>query len=149
MPTLLKGDAQCFSIPGVRGGALLGLSSWGRGRGAGSRPSGSHAGLFLSQRSCYQSPFQRSRYGASPALSAESLLDASRGTGSQSGPASLQKGPVGGKGDKGMEDSSLQLRLECSFEMQAHLLGHRAEERTVQHRGPNDSVTAPIRSSLG
>lgn len=97
MPTLLKGDAQCFSIPGVRGGALLGLSSWGRGRGAGSRPSGSHAGLFLSQRSCYQSPFQRSRYGASPALSAESLLDASRGTGSQSGPASLQKGPVGGK----------------------------------------------------
>lgn len=97
MLTLLKGDAQCLSIPGVRGGALLGLSSWGRGRGAGSRPSGSHEGLSLSQMSCYQSPFQHSHYGASPALSAESLPDASRGTGSQSGPASLQKGPVGEK----------------------------------------------------
>lgn len=94
MPTLLKGDAQCLSVPGVRGGALLGLSSWGRGRGAGSRPLGSHAGLSLSQMSCYQSPFQHSHYGAFPALSVESVRGASRGTGSQSGPAFLQKGPV-------------------------------------------------------
>lgn len=67
----------------------------GRERGGGSKPSGSHAGLSLSQRSCCQSPFQHSHYGASPALSDESVPGASRGTGSQSGPASLQKGPVG------------------------------------------------------
>lgn len=64
-------------------------------KGAGSKPSGSHAGLSLSQTNCYQSPFRRSRYGASPALSDESVPGASRGTGSQSGHASLQKGPVG------------------------------------------------------
>lgn len=62
--------------------------------GAGSKPSGSREGLSLSQMSCYQSPFLHSHYGASPALSDESVPGASRGTGSQSGPASLQKGPA-------------------------------------------------------
>lgn len=63
-------------------------------RGGGPRPSGSRAGPSLSQTSCYQSPFQHSHYGASPALSDGSVPGASRGTGSQSGPASLQKGPA-------------------------------------------------------
>lgn len=100
----------------------------GRERGAGSKPSGSRAGLSLSQTSCCQSPFRRSHYGASPALSDESVPDASRGTGSQSGPASLQKGPVG-KGDTGMEDSSLGGLTERAalgpWETHASFLSHR------------------------
>lgn len=84
----------------------------GRERGAGSKPSGSHAGLSLSQTSCCQSPFQHSHYGASPALSDESVPGASRGTGSQSGPASLQKGPVGERRQVGWRFKSGWLTLE-------------------------------------
>lgn len=90
----LEGDTQCLSIPGVGEGTCWDSQVGGRERGAGSKPSSSHAGLSLSQTSCCQSPFRRSHYGASPVLSDESVPGASRGTGSQSGPASLQKGPA-------------------------------------------------------
>lgn len=80
MTSSLEGDTQCLSIPGVGEGILLGLLSWGKGEmGAGSKPSGSREGLSLSQMSCYQSPFLHSHYGASPALSDESVPGASRG----------------------------------------------------------------------
>lgn len=91
----LEGDTQCLSIPGVGEGTCWDSRVGGREKGAGSKPSSSHAGLSLSQTSCCQSPFRRFHYGASPALSDESVPGASRGTGSQNGPASLQKGPVG------------------------------------------------------
>lgn len=95
MTSRLEGDTQCLSVPGVGGRNFAGTLEWGgREKGAGSKPSGSHAGLSLSQMSCCQSPFRRSHYGASPALFDESVPGASRGTGSQSGPASLQKGPA-------------------------------------------------------
>lgn len=90
----LEGDTQCLSIPGVGEGTCWDSQVGGREKGAGSKPSSSHAGLSLSQTSCCQSPFRHSHYGASPALSDESVPGASRGTGSQSGPASLQKGPA-------------------------------------------------------
>lgn len=96
MMSHLEGDTQVPLHPWGGGKGLCWDSRVGGGeRGAGSKPSGSRAGLSLSQTSCYQSPFRRSHYGASPALSDESVPGASRGTGSQSGPASLQKGPVG------------------------------------------------------
>lgn len=96
--------------------------------GAGSKPSGSREGLSLSQMSCYQSPFLHSHYGASPALSDESVPGASRGTGSQSGPASLQKGPMGERrqGDGRFKSGWLILEKAASgsCEMQAQLLSH-------------------------
>lgn len=94
MTSRLEGDTQRLSIPGVGEGTLLGLSRGTGEREVGSKPSGSHAGLSLSQMSCCLSPFQHSRYAASPALSDESGPGASRGTDSQSGPAFLQKGPA-------------------------------------------------------
>lgn len=84
-------------------------------RGAGSKPSGSRADLSLSQMSCYQSPFRRSHYGASPALSDESVPGASTGTGSQSGLASLQKDPVGERRQEDRRFKSGWLSLESSF----------------------------------
>ena len=105
-------------------------------RGAGSKPSGSRAGLSLSQMSCYQSPFRRSHYGASPALSDESVPGASRGTGSQSGPVSLQKGPVGKRRQSGRK---IQVwvahprdRALGSHEVHAQLLSMGTEEGIAQ-----------------
>lgn len=100
----------------------------GRERGAGSKPSGSRAGLSLSQMSCCQSPFRHSHYGASPELSDGSVPGASRGTGSQSGPASLQKGPVGERGQGRWKSQVRAVTLESAalgpYETCAQLLGH-------------------------
>lgn len=129
-------EIHSASIPGVGKGTCWDSQVGGREKGAGSKPSSSHAGLSLSQTSCCQSPFRRFHYGASPALSDESVPGASRGTGSQSGPASLQKGPVGERRQGGWkmqvwvarhrESSFGPMRNACSTSEQ--------EERVAQHR---------------